>query len=1268
MTSDKSLFRGVVMPTDVPVRGVDGDGGRMRATGVGRGVMFIDGVSIGLRHLYYVPGLDTTLVSISQLVECGASVLISKVDGAHTLELRRQGGGVARVLARDGMYPVGGAGGVGGDAIWVEGVLDDAAPLRGFVSVGGKYVGNTHTGSMRLSELLHHRLGHQLWGKGPLARRLGDAFGKSAAEPCGMASCESCARAKMRRSISRAPPSRPATRPLERIHFDLSPSIPVSGGDGHCGFCLLVDEYTRHVWVELIHSKAEVPEILRTFKLRAERQFRQRLGTVEFPVELMGLRSDNAAENVGRRVREWCKEHGIVHETSAPYSQWQDGIAERHIQEVWNGSEAMRLDAGAPPDLWPYSLQAFVHVRNRLALGADPLSPWELWHGVEVPLERRIAHLRRWGSKAYVLVPKELRRKLEDKARLCVFLGYSPTSKAYICMDLVTRKVYVSATVIFDETSSPLADDHVRNHMNQERFSEAAEAYHVSRWPKVGKSDPGARRESEDFEAELADDEGPCVPESGDDDIAPSGDSDGGGDVSSTGSEEESVSDQESALASDSSAEPGLLEEPSEGRPRRYDDRALRIIRREAKRVALELGAVSAPVVVASGVLPGAAGVVDDDSVAPGPGFAPGPVPEAHFAAITGLAADVWRGTVDSVCRERGAALSARGGLSALRADLVRDMAGVAGAAGATTSGAISVPVCDVSLASQRLRLAVRLRDEAVSPKVMQRLQNRIELLALAAKAPASFDEAISSVNSRAWWAAMDAEIENMGDFGAWKMVERKGRGTVGSQWVYAIKRDAMGVLTKLKARLVVQGNTMVSGRDYDKVWSPTCRIRTFRFMMAEASQNPSWQCRTWDTTGAFLHAHIDKEVLMRQPRGYHVRGKDTVCKLLRAVYGCKQSGRLWHAKIHAVIMALGEELGAECTVQRGQADTCYYTVRRGSGVVRLLVHVDDFAVTFNDEALYNEVFGAVRRDVDMNESPMDNFLGIGVVQLPEGGYGLHQEGYIEQTLERMGMSACQLQQSPEAPGSKAKLTPLTGPLDAEEAAFMRSVPYTAAVGALHYLARATRFEISHAVSQVARFMANPGPDHWRAVQRIYGYLRRTKGVPLVMRSDSGVDDLSLGMSLHGYSDSDWAGCKETRRSHTGWVVRAGTTPVAWYSKQQGSITQSTAEAELVAVNSLSNELCWWRMLMDDFGYAVRGPFKLFCDNSSAVTLSEHSGNFSGTKHIELKHLLVRQRQEAGEVAVQWCDAESQLADIFTKNCRVGLFRKIASTLMGVQL
>ena len=78
MTSDKSLFRGVVMPTDVPVRGVDGDGGRMRATGVGRGVMFIDGVSIGLRHLYYVPGLDTTLVSISQLVECGASVLISK--------------------------------------------------------------------------------------------------------------------------------------------------------------------------------------------------------------------------------------------------------------------------------------------------------------------------------------------------------------------------------------------------------------------------------------------------------------------------------------------------------------------------------------------------------------------------------------------------------------------------------------------------------------------------------------------------------------------------------------------------------------------------------------------------------------------------------------------------------------------------------------------------------------------------------------------------------------------------------------------------------------------------------------------------------------------------------------------------------------------------------------------------------------------------------------------------------------------------------------
>ena len=131
------------------------------------------------------------------------------------------------------------------------------------------------------------------------------------------------------------------------------------------------------------------------------------------------------------------------------------------------------------------------------------------------------------------------------------------------------------------------------------------------------------------------------------------------------------------------------------------------------------------------------------------------------------------------------------------------------------------------------------------------------------------------------------------------------------------------------------------------------------------------------------------------------------------------------------------------------------------------------------------------------------------------------------------------------------------------------------------------------------------------------------------------VDVEGLANSITGLSDSDWAGCAETRRSHTGWVVLAGGAPVAWFSKRQESVSQSTAEAELVAVNSLANEVVWWRILAIDFGHPVDGPVLLRCDNTAACSLAEHAGSFSSTKHIELRYLRVRERMKDGEVLVQ---------------------------------
>ena len=179
---------------------------------------------------------------------------------------------------------------------------------------------------------------------------------------------------------------------------------------------MLVDEFTDHFFIKFLEKKSDVPALLQEFKAEAELHFGSKIGTFAVPPKLCSLRSDGESVNVSEIVRTWCKGWGIRHEVSAPYSQWQNGKAERAIKQCWEGSESMRKGASAPARFWPFSLTAFVHVRNMAALGEEERSPYERWYCVTIPLLRRIRHVRIWGCKAYALVPKELRRKLDDKA------------------------------------------------------------------------------------------------------------------------------------------------------------------------------------------------------------------------------------------------------------------------------------------------------------------------------------------------------------------------------------------------------------------------------------------------------------------------------------------------------------------------------------------------------------------------------------------------------------------------------------------------------------------------------------------------------------------------------------------------------------------------------------------------------------------------------------------------------------------------------------
>ena len=150
----------------------------------------------------------------------------------------------------------------------------------------------------------------------------------------------------------------------------------------------------------------------------------------------------------------------------------------------------------------------------------------------------------------------------------------------------------------------------------------------------------------------------------------------------------------------------------------------------------------------------------------------------------------------------------------------------------------------------------------------------------------------------------------------------------------------------------------------------------------------------------------------------------------------------------------------------------------------------------------------------------------------------------------------------------------------------MKNVPYQSAVGSLMYAMVATRPDIAFAVGNVSQFMANPGKAHWGAVKHIFRYLRGTTNDGLEFSGSNG-GQLS---KLVGYSDADWAGNLDDRRSTTGYTFILGGASISWSSKRQPTVALSTTEAEYMASTQTTKEAVWLCKFLGDLGYKQSSP------------------------------------------------------------------------------
>ena len=492
---------------------------------------------------------------------------------------------------------------------------------------------------------------------------------------------------------------------------------------------------------------------------------------------------------------------------------------------------------------------------------------------------------------------------------------------------------------------------------------------------------------------------------------------------------------------------------------------------------------------------------------------------------------------------------------------------------------------------------------------------------------PSTYEEAITCEDSEHWQDAMQDEMTSLLDNCTWQYVKLPpGRRAIRNRWVFKIKIGPDGEVLRYKARLVAKGFEQRYGWDYHHCFSPVVRMDSVRLLLSIAAQLKLLLFQ-FDFKTAFLNGTLgDVDIFMQQPEGFKV-GSGVCCKLLKTLYGLKQAWREWNNCLNDSLSAFG--------FFRCESDRCIYVMQKDDTFALLAIWVDDVLLACTHPDFKSSLLVHLRKDFEVSDlGTPEWFLGCRI-DYECGMITMSQALYIEKVLQRFNMSTCKPAATPADSSSKLHA------IDKSEKAC--DVPYREAVGALLYIALCTRPDIAYAVASVARHCARPGQRHWVAVKRIMRYLSGTRSLGIKYQHH-GAETV-----LHGYTDADYAGEIDSRRSTTGYVFFLAGGPITWKCQLQKTVALSTSEAEYLSLSSSTQEVLWLRQLMNELTLCQENPTVVFEDNDSCIKLSDNPYGHQRTKHIDVRHHFIRRAKTDGHLHVAPIATDEQTADVLTK-------------------
>lgn len=517
---------------------------------------------------------------------------------------------------------------------------------------------------------------------------------------------------------------------------------------------------------------------------------------------------------------------------------------------------------------------------------------------------------------------------------------------------------------------------------------------------------------------------------------------------------------------------------------------------------------------------------------------------------------------------------------------------------------------------------------------------------------PETLMDAKRSKDWHHWDRAMKEEIAKLEAMGTYTIVEKPkttDARILTGKWVFDRKRDNKGRTLRFRARWVVRGCLQRQGIHYDATYAAVVNGVTTRAMIALTAAR-QYKVIVIDYISAFLNGKLpaDHALYMTLPAGHkHARGdKNMVAFLRQSLYGLKQAARVWYFTVTDHLKEIG------FLVSKYDAGLFFHQHRR----IWITLHVDDSRIIAEHQHDAEWAKSQIASRFEIRDiTTCTRYLGMEIKETDEN-ICISQGRYIEEILNEFNMTECKPATTPMETGLKIDTSVTATTDDSKDKSLATN--YRKCIGCLQYLVTTTRPDITFAVNYLSRFNSCPNNQAWQALKRILRYLRRTRndGIAYPKRQSEDLTPVA-------YSDSDWAGSDPTFKSTSGYVIFMNGAPVSWRSMRQNSVSKSTTEAEYIAASETACELLWLKDMLEDAKLTEPSSSRLntsqlFVDNRAAIDLAHSEAINRRSRHIEVRHHILRDWVQKGEINLEYVPTEANKADGFTKPLSKDLFQK----------